>query len=109
MGGNTSTVKSFTGVELSDLTGGILSLTTLSQGNNLLWFVFQVLKFASPNALVGLYKTLAVPWEMITKVIAIPLLNLPCPAFEELQMDGRPFWDAIKNDFPGALKSGGAL
>ncbi|KAF7128512.1 hypothetical protein CNMCM5793_003300 [Aspergillus hiratsukae] len=109
IGGNTSTVNSFAGVDLSDLTGGVLNLTTLLQGNNLLYFVFQVLKFASANALAGLYKTLAVQLEMITQVIPVPLLNLLCPAFKDLQMGGRPFWDAIMDDFPGALKSGGAL
>ncbi|RHZ61787.1 peroxidase family protein [Aspergillus thermomutatus] len=109
IGGNTGTVNSFTGVDLSDLTGGVLNLTTLLEGNNLLCFVFEVLKFASPNALAGLYKTLAVPLEMIDQVLSVPLLNMSCPAFKDLQIGGRPFWDAIKDDFPGALKSGGAL
>jgi hypothetical protein len=78
-------------------------------GNNLLCFVFEVLKFSGPNALAGLYKTLAVPLDMINKIIAVPLLNMSCPAFKDLQMGGRPLWDAIKDDFPGAMKSGGAL
>ncbi|KAF7162398.1 hypothetical protein CNMCM6106_009372 [Aspergillus hiratsukae] len=109
IGGNTGTVNSFTGVDMSDLTGGVLNLTTLLEGNNLLCLAFEVLKFASPNALAGLYKTLAVPLEMIDQVISVPLLNMACPAFNDLQMGGQPFWDAIMNDFPGAAKSGSAL
>ncbi|GFF49969.1 aromatic peroxygenase [Aspergillus udagawae] len=109
IGGNTGTVNSFAGVNVADVTGGVLNLTTLLDGNNLLCFVFEVLKFSGPNALAGLYKTLAVPLDMINKIIAVPLLNMSCPAFKDLQMGGRPLWDAIKDDFPGAMKSGGAL
>lgn len=109
IGGNTGTVNSFTGVNFADVTGGVLNLTTLLAGNNLLCFVFEVLKFASPNALAGLYKTLAAPLDLINKIIAVPLLDMSCPAFKDLQMGGRPLWDAIKDDFPGAMKSGGAL
>ncbi|KAH1272502.1 hypothetical protein KXX33_004743 [Aspergillus fumigatus] len=109
IGGNTGTVNSFTGVNLADVTGGVLNGTTLLEGNNLLCFVFEVLKFASPNALAGLYKTLAVPLDLVNRIIAVPLLDMSCPAFKDMQMGGRPLWDAIKDDFPGAMKSGGAL
>ncbi|KAL1998501.1 hypothetical protein VTN02DRAFT_6056 [Thermoascus thermophilus] len=102
IGGNTGTVNSFTGVDLSDLTGGILNATNLLQGNNLLCLVFEVLKFASPNALSGIYATLAVPLQMITNAIATPLLNLSCPAFKDLTMGGTPIWEALQEHFPGA-------
>lgn len=109
IGGNTGEVDSFTGVDTSDLTGGIFNLTNLLEDNNLLCFVSEVLKFASPNALSGIYKTLAEPLEFVTKALDVPLLNLTCPAFKDLQVGGRPFWDAIQNDFPGAMKSGTSL
>ncbi|KAJ6031580.1 hypothetical protein N7540_002312 [Penicillium herquei] len=109
IGGNTGTVNSFAGVDLADLTGGVLNLTTLLEGNNLLCFVFEILKFASPNALDGLYKTVAEPLEFITNILAVPLLNLTCPAFEDLKVDGTAFWEALQNDFPGALKSGSSF
>lgn len=102
IGGNTGTVNSFTGVDLSDLTGGVLNATSLLKGNNLLCLVFEVLKFASPNALNGLYKTLGVPLQMITNAIATPLLNLSCPAFKDLTMGGKPIWKALPEHFPGA-------
>ncbi|KAF9883738.1 hypothetical protein FE257_003030 [Aspergillus nanangensis] len=106
IGGNTGEVNSFAGVDLGDVTGGVINLTNLLDDNNLLCFVFEVLKFASPNALSGLYKTLAAPLEMITKALAVPLLDLSCPAFKDMQKGGKPLWDALKDDFPGALKSG---
>jgi hypothetical protein len=106
VGGNTGTVNSFAGVDPADLTGGVFNLTNFLEGNNLLCFVFEVLKFASPNALDGLYSTLAEPLEWVTNILSVPLLNMTCPALQDLQMGGKPFWEAIQNDFPGALKSG---
>jgi len=91
------------------LTGGVLNLSTLLEKNNLLCFVFEVLKFASPNALSGLYETLSVPLEMVTKAIAAPLLNMTCPAFEDLKMGGQDFFSAVQNQYPGANRTGGGL
>lgn len=109
VGGNTGTVNSFAGLDPADLTGGVLNLTTLLEGNNLLCFVFEVLKFASPNALSGLYKTIAEPLEFVTNILAVPLLNVTCPAFQDLQMGGKPIWEALQDEFPGAMKSNRAF
>jgi hypothetical protein len=75
----------------------------------LLCFVFEVVKLASPNSLSSLYKTVAAPLGLITNAIAVPLLNLGCPAFEDLQMGGQPFWEAAQRLFPGAMRSKSAL
>ncbi|PIG89593.1 oxidase [Aspergillus arachidicola] len=100
---------SFTGIDFSDATGGVFNLTTLLKENNLLCFAFEVLKFLSPNALAGLYKTLSIPLGMISDAISTSLLNFPCPAFKDMQIGEKPFWEAIQGDFPGAAKSGGAF
>ncbi|KJK64499.1 Peroxidase family 2 [Aspergillus parasiticus SU-1] len=97
------------GINFSDATGGVFNLTTLLKENNLLCFAFEVLKFLSPNALAGLYKTLSIPLGMISDAISTSLLNFPCPAFKDMQIGGKPSWEAIQNDFPGAAKSGGAF
>ena len=68
-----------------------------------------MLKFASPNAFSGLYKTLAAPLDLISKAVAAPLLNFTCPAFDDMQIGGKPFYEAIQNDFPGANRIGGGL
>ena len=91
------------------MTGGAFNLTTLLEENNLLCFAFEVLKFLSPNALAGLYKAFSIALDMINDAISTPLLNFSCPAFKDMQIGGKPFWEAIQNDFPGAAKSGGAL
>jgi hypothetical protein len=67
------------------------------------------MKLASPNSLSGLYKSAEVPLKLITDAIAQPLLDLSCPAFKDLTMGGKPFWEAAKEKFPGAKKSGSAL
>ncbi|KAJ5506006.1 Chloroperoxidase [Penicillium expansum] len=105
IGGNMGKVDSFAGVDLGDVTGGVLNLAGLLKDNNLLCFVTEVLKFASPNALSGIYSTVAKPLEFVTNILAVPLLNLTCPAFQDLQMGGKPLWEALQDTFPGALKS----
>lgn len=109
IGGNTGTVNSFTGVNLANITGGILNTQTLLQGNNLLCLVFEVLKFASPNALSGIYKTLAAPLQAIENVIEAPILNLTCPAFKDLTIGGQPLWDALLDKFSGAKMANAAF
>lgn len=86
-----------------------MNLASLLKGNNLLCFVAEVLKFASPNALSGIYSTVAKPLEFVTNILAVPLLNLTCPAFQDLQLGGKPLWEALQDDFPGALKSNRSL
>lgn len=109
IGGNMGKVNSFAGVDPANLTGGVFNLTNLLEGNNLLCFVFEVLKFASPNALASLYTTLAEPLGFVSDILSVPLVNFTCPAFQDLQMGGKPFWEAIQNDFPGAMQSGRAF
>lgn len=102
-------MNSFAGIDPANLTGGVFNLSNLLEGNNLLCFVFEVLKFAGPNALDELYSTLAEPLEWVTNILSVPLLNMTCPAFKDLQMGGKPFWEAMQNEFPGASKSGRAF
>lgn len=109
IGGNTGTVNSFTGVDIANLTGGVINAATLLEGNNLLCLVFEVVKTVSPNLLSGIWATLAQPLELITNAIDTPLLNLSCPAFKDLQIGGQPIWEALKNDFPGAMMSNSTL
>lgn len=109
IGGNTGKVNSFTGINLANITSGVLNTATLLEGNNLLCLVFEVVKTVSPNLLSGIWATLAKPLEVITDALATPLLNLSCPAFNDLQVGGQPLWTALMNDFPGATMSKSAL
>lgn len=102
IGGNTGTVNSFTGVDVGNLTGKVFNLETLLEGNNLLCFVFEIVKFAAPNALSSIFSVIDVPLQLITDALAQPLLNLACPAFEDLQTGGKNWFEYIADLYPGA-------
>ncbi|KAI1342939.1 Chloroperoxidase [Xylariaceae sp. FL0016] len=109
IGGNTGTVNSFAGVDLEDLTGGVLNVATLLQDNNLICFALEVVKTFAPNSLSTLFKALETPLSLINDAIADPILDLACPVFDDLKMDGTDLWDGLLGRYPGAEKSGAAL
>lgn len=50
IGGNTGKVNTFTGVDPSALTKGVFNGATLTQGNNLECFIFQlIVRFSLPS------------------------------------------------------------
>ncbi|GKT54633.1 oxidase [Colletotrichum tofieldiae] len=102
IGGNMGEVNSFAGVDLGDLTGGVLSLTKLLQGNNLLCFVFEVLKTASPNSLSTIFSIIQKPLSMITDTLGVAMLNLACPAFKDMTVGGKSLDEGLKAQYPGA-------
>lgn len=109
VGGNTGSVNSFTGIDISNLTGGVFNAETLLEDNNLLCFVFEVVKWVTPSMLSGLFATVAGPLSMITDALSVPLLNLSCPALEDVEMGGANWLEGIEALFPGAAKSSGGL
>ncbi|RAO64887.1 uncharacterized protein BHQ10_000899 [Talaromyces amestolkiae] len=102
IGGNVGAVNTFTGVDISNLTGGVLNAADLLKDNNLLCLVFEIVKTVSPNALTNLYSTIAAPLELATNLVATTLLDLSCPAFEDMTYNGEPLWDGLQSVFPGA-------
>lgn len=94
---------------MHNITGGVLNTTSLLENNNLLCFVFEVLKTFLPNSLSTLLSTLEVPINLVTDVLATPLLSLACPAWKDMTEGGQPLWDAIQLDFPGARRAGSSL
>ncbi|KAG0648672.1 Dothistromin biosynthesis peroxidase dotB [Hyphodiscus hymeniophilus] len=79
IGGNTGTVNSFTGVDLTDLTGGVYNLQTLAEGNNALCFAFQFSQQAAPDLLKGLFSTITKPLSQLNSALATVLSELSCP------------------------------
>ncbi|KAG9494907.1 hypothetical protein J7337_013136 [Fusarium musae] len=102
IGGNMGEVNSYAGVDVSNITGGVLNLTKLLEGNNLLCFVFEIVKTVAPNSLSTLFSIIATPLELITDALGSAVLNLACPAFKDLTVGGTDFEDGIKKKFPGA-------
>lgn len=109
IGGNQGKVNTFVGVNLADLTGGVLNATTLLEGNNLICFTLTILKTFVPNSLSTVAKLLDAPLKLINKAILDPLLDLSCPAFADLTMGGEDLWKALIDKYPGAKQSGLAL
>jgi hypothetical protein len=109
IGGNTGTVDSFSGLDLHNITGGLLNSSSLLEKNNLVCFVFQLLKTFLPNSLSPILSTLEVPINMVTNALAAPILSLACPAWNDVTEGGEPLWDTIQDSFAGARKAGSSL
>ncbi|KAF7558013.1 heme-thiolate peroxidase [Cylindrodendrum hubeiense] len=109
IGGNMGKVNSYAGVNPSDVTGGVLNLTEMLQGNNLLCFVFEVVKTVSPNSLSTLFSIIEGPLSLITDTLGASILDLSCPAFDDLSVGGKSFEKGIKSKFPGAKLAGSVL
>lgn len=109
IGGNTGTVNSFTPLDISDLSGGVLNAKTLLEGNNLICFALQIVKTVSPNSLSNLFKTLAVPLGLLTDALGEAITDLTCPPFDDLSYGGEPLWDTLIKEFPGPARAASPL
>lgn len=102
-------VNSFAGVDLGDVTGGVLNAEKLLEGNNLLCFVFEVIKTVAPNSLSTLFKIIEGPLKLLTDTLGAALLDLNCPAFADLTVGGKSLQDGLVDKFPGAKAAGSVL
>jgi hypothetical protein len=105
IGGNTGTVNSFAGVDLTNVLGGVITVGQLLESNNLFCFALEVVKLASPNYLNNLYSTISVPLNLLLDIISVPLLILACPTWDDLTYNGKPLWKALEADFAGANRT----
>ncbi|PQE20324.1 oxidase protein [Rutstroemia sp. NJR-2017a BBW] len=107
IGGNTGTVNSFAGLDISDITGGVLNAESLLEGNNLMCFGLEVVKTFAPNSLSPLFAAIAVPLKLLLDVVNTSILDIAgCPDFGDMTMDGKPFFQGLQDTYPGAGKSG---
>ncbi|KAF2966492.1 heme-thiolate peroxidase [Xylaria multiplex] len=109
IGGNQGEVNTFAGVNIADLTGGVLNLTTLLEGNNLICFTLNVLKTFTPTGLSSVVKVITLPLKLIDDALLHPLLDLSCPAFADMTLGGEDLWSALLDRYPGAQRSGMAF
>lgn len=77
IGGNTGTTNSFTGVDITNLTGGVFNGATLLQGNNLGCFVYQLSAQAKPDVALGVLTDL-------TNTIGNLVSSLGCPQLQAI-------------------------
>jgi hypothetical protein len=109
VGGNTGTVNSFTGLDLSNITGGLLNAGSLLEDNNLTCFALQLVKAFSPDSLSSIWATIAPVLNILTGALELVVADLQCAPFEHLSYGGKPLWDSILEVYPGAQKAGSAL
>ncbi|TGO85194.1 hypothetical protein BPOR_0421g00020 [Botrytis porri] len=110
VGGNTGKVNTFTGLDISNVTGGVLNVEALLEGNNLMCFALEVVKTFGPNSLSPLFATIAVPLQLLTDALDTSILALAgCPVFADLSMDGKSLFEGLQDTYPGAAKSGVAF
>lgn len=98
-GGNTGKVNTFTGVDLSDLTGGVYNAKTLLQGNNLACFFLQAALAGMPDASDPLLGAAGSVLGWATGKIAPLEKKLACPQLNS-------FNSSVFNQFPGASYAG---
>lgn len=79
VGGNTGTTNSFVGIAPEDLTGGVFNAATLTQGNNLECFVFQLVQAEAPALLTQLYTDVTKALQPLVSNINSNLAGLSCP------------------------------
>ena len=84
VGGNIGTVNSFTGVDVSNITGGVFDTTTLLEGNNLGCFAFQLIVQSAPDILQGLISDVAQATQQLTQAIDAASTGLNCPQLDSV-------------------------
>lgn len=99
LGGNTGQVNTFTGVNITDLTGGVFNAANLLEGNNALCFAFLSTELATPDLLKGAAGNVAKALRLLSEPLALMLETLGCPELEKY--DGSLF-----EQFPGANLQG---
>jgi hypothetical protein len=95
VGGNTGEPNTFTGVNITDLTGGVFNAETLLEGNNLVCFAFQAMSVAAPDILKGLLGNVLLAVGKLTKVLDPVLQELGCPQLAKYDQ-------SFLGKFPGA-------
>lgn len=97
VGGNTGTVNSFMGVDLSNLTEGVFNAENLLEGNNLACFGFQAAIQFTPDLLKGLVGDLTGAVNQLVGALGDTLNVLDCPKLESID-------DSQLKQFPGYTK-----
>ncbi|KAK5625313.1 hypothetical protein RRF57_001029 [Xylaria bambusicola] len=110
IGGNLGEVNSFAGIDIGNITGGIMNVAKLLEGNNLICFALTVLKTFVPSSLTAsIFATLEPLLNFLDDILLHPLLDLSCPVFADLSLGGTDLWSGLLDRYPGARQSGMAF
>jgi len=102
IGGNTGTINSFTGVNITDLTAGLYNAKTFTP-QNAMCLAFESTLQEAPDVLEGVFTNLTTPLAMLNKAVssAEAAMGGGCPKLTKI--DNSQF-----NIYPGYKKSGTA-
>lgn len=109
IGGNLGKTNSFAGVNMANVTGGVLNSVSLLEGNNLICFSLEIVKTFAPNSLSTLFSSLTTPLRLINDALLDPVLDLSCPDWKDLSVNGTDFLSYLLKTYPGASKGTFAL
>ncbi|KAI5363775.1 putative chloroperoxidase [Septoria linicola] len=93
-GGNTGKVNTFTGLNMANFSGGVLSASTLFQGDNFACFSFQLLQQAIPDFARNALNDLAPLTSLVNKYVGPIVGGLSCPELGKLDT-------GVFDQFPG--------
>ncbi|KAI0814188.1 Chloroperoxidase [Xylaria sp. FL0064] len=110
IGGNQGEVNTFAGLDIANITGGVLNAEKLLEGNNLVCFGLTALKTFVPVSLTSsVLASLGPLVKLLDDLLLHPLLDLSCPAFTDLTLGGQDLWSGLLDCYPGARQSGMAF
>ncbi|KPM39200.1 hypothetical protein AK830_g7335 [Neonectria ditissima] len=106
IGGNTNGVNTFTGINIDDLSGGLLNGKNLLQGNNLICFALNAIKTVSPNSLSSIYATLSSVTDLVFAALEPVMGAMNCAVYDDLSVNGTNWLEYNKEKYPGFKKAG---
>lgn len=110
IGGNLGEVNTFAGVDIANITGGVLNTAKLLEGNNLVCFALTVLKTFVPSSVTStVFASLKPLLDFVDDILLHPLLDLSCPVFADLALGGTDLWSGLVDRYPGARQNGMAF
>ncbi|KAK4057523.1 hypothetical protein OIO90_001592 [Microbotryomycetes sp. JL221] len=95
VGGNTGKVNSFVGVDVADLTGGVLNAQSLLEGNNLICFGLAAARLGLPSVLGGATGLLGNALNFLDSKFGTLLPGLTCPRIDKWNL-------SVFSQFPGS-------
>ncbi|SMR45843.1 unnamed protein product [Zymoseptoria tritici ST99CH_3D1] len=99
VGGNTGKVNTFTGVDASDISGGVYNTRTLGEGNNAMCFATQFLAQAMPDMIKcsGVLNDVLGAMSQFTQSLNGAFGALNCPQIEKLDKSQFDQFPGYKN------------
>lgn len=97
------------GLDISDLSGGVLNAQDLLRGNNAVCLGLSLLIEFSPSLLTSLYTTITTPLKKITDSITPLIGSLDCPQLKTATNGGTNILEKWKTTYPGVKRAGVAF